>query len=292
MGSRMKSILVPTGGSDQDKCLFETALAAARPFAAHLNFLHVRVSAGQSAMQVPHADFASGPALRDTLVQLERKAETRSIAAAQHIRDFCERSKIALCDVPHSASAVSASWREDIGDPLRRITFHARHHDLVVVARAKRPNGLPADFIDLLLLSCGRPVLIAGSTPPQTLTKTVMVCWRESADAARAVTAATPFLTQAKRVVFASVAERSHSATSTLAGIARQFEWNGIPVETKLISPNGRSPKELLPLAAEECDADLVVMGAYGHSHLREVIFGGCTQDFINHAAKPVLLMH
>src|SRR6478672_8742842 len=116
MGIRMKSILVPTGGSDQDECLFETALAAAQPFAAHLNFLHVHVSAGQSAMHAPHADFASGSALRDTLAQLEREAQSRSIAAVQHVQDFCARSKIALCDVPHSASAASAGWQEEIGD--------------------------------------------------------------------------------------------------------------------------------------------------------------------------------
>jgi nucleotide-binding universal stress UspA family protein len=170
--------------------------------------------------------------------------------------------------------------------------FHARHSDLIVVGRSHRPNGLPPDFLERLLLGCGRPVLIAGSTPAQTVTDTVMVCWRESADAARAVTAAAPLLAQAKRVVFVGIAERNEDTVAAINDVVRQFAWYGIPAEVKVIAPNGRPVQELLATAAHACGADLVVSGAYGHSHLREVVFGGCTQSFIRHSDRPVLLMH
>jgi hypothetical protein len=85
--------------------------------------------------------------------------------------------------------------------------FHARRNDLVVVGRAKTANGLPADFLEQLLMGCGRPVLIAGSAPEPMPTGTIMVCWKEAAEAARAVNAAMPFLVHAKRVVIVSVAE-------------------------------------------------------------------------------------
>lgn len=288
----MKSFLVPIGGSDTDGSVLETALAAARPFAAHLQFLHVRVGLGPAAQHTPHVAFASGPALRDALQQLETQSQTRSAAAVQHVHDFCARSKIELSDVPSRSQLVTASCREEEGGALERVMFHARHNDLIVMGRSHKPNGLQPDFLERLLLGCGRPVLIASSTPSQTVTGTIMVCWRESADAARAVTAAAPFLAQAKRVVFVGVAERSEDTAAAIDDVVRQFAWYGIPAEVQVIKPNGRPVQELLATAAKACGADLVVSGAYGHSHLREVVFGGCTQSFIRHSDRAILLMH
>jgi hypothetical protein len=82
--------------------------------------------------------------------------------------------------------------REEEGGALERVLFHAHHNDLVVVGRGAKPNGLPPDFLEHLLMGCGRPLLIAGPARSQMVTGTIMVCWRESADAARAVTAAAP----------------------------------------------------------------------------------------------------
>jgi nucleotide-binding universal stress UspA family protein len=288
----MRSFLIPIGGAGSDESIFETALAAARPFAAHLNFMHIHVDAGQAAAHSPHADFASGPALRDALAELVVEAENRTSNAAQHVRDFCARSNVAICDAPCSSTEVTASWRVEGDNALRRILFHARHNDLIVVGRARKSNGLPPDFIELLLLGCGRPVLIANSTPPRSLTGTIMVCWKETADAARAVSAAMPFLMKARRAVFASVVERNDDITDAINEITRQVAWNGVSAETKVIAANGHPPQKLLSAAADTCDADLVVMGAYGHSRMREMLFGGCTQAFIEHADRPVLLMH
>jgi nucleotide-binding universal stress UspA family protein len=289
---QMKSFLVPIGGSDTDEPVLETALAAARPFGAHLQFLHVRVGVGQAAQHTPHLEFASGPALRDALAQLETQSQTRSAAAVQHVLDFCARSQIQFSDVPGRSQGVTASCREEKGGTLDRVMFHARHSDLVIMGRSHKPNGLPPDFLELLLLGCGRPVLIAGATPPPTVTGTIMVCWKESADAARAVTAATPFLSRAKRVVFVTVAERNGDTAAAIDDVVRQFSWYGTPAEIQVITPNGRPVQELLAQAAQTCGADLIVSGAYGHSRLREVVFGGCTQSFIRHSDRPVLLMH
>jgi nucleotide-binding universal stress UspA family protein len=97
---------------------------------------------------------------------------------------------------------------------------------------------------------------------------------------------------KAKRTLVASVVEREGDITDGIRDITRQLAWSGIPAEAKLINPSGRAPQELLADAAKACGADLVVMGAYGHSRLREVLFGGCTQAFIRDADRPVLLMH
>jgi nucleotide-binding universal stress UspA family protein len=288
----MKSILVLVGGADSDERVFETARAAALPFAAHLNFLHIYVGAGQAAVNSPHTEFASGPSLSHALRQLEAQAKERSTKAEEHVRAFCARSGIASCDTPAPSDQVTASWQEETNDAMQRVIFHARHNDLAVVGRAKRPNGLPSDFLERLLLGCGRPILIAGERPPQTLTGTVMVCWRETPDAARAVAAALPLLQKAKRAIFASVAENDSINPDAMADIVRQFSWSGVAVEMRLIAPDGRAPQELLTAEAEASGVDLVVMGAYGHSRMRELLFGGFTQSFVNGAARPVLMMH
>ena len=73
---------------------------------------------------------------------------------------------------------------------------------------------------------------------------------------------------------------------------ASQFRWNGNASEAQVISANGRATAEVLALLARDCGADMLVMGAYGHSRARELLFGGCTQAMLRHADLPVLLLH
>jgi len=249
------------------------------------------IGAGEAAAHMPHTEFAMGPALSNALKDLDATARTRSATAAQHFRDFCQQSNVEICDVPVSSKGVTASWHEEQGRALKRILQCARHNDLVVVGRAKKANGLSADFIEELLIGCGRPVLIANSKPRSTLTGTIMVCWKETAEAARAVGAAMPFLNQADRVMVVSVAE-NEDLTEAMSDVSRQLAWNGVRAETRIIAPNGIAIPELLASAARECDADLVVLGAYGRSRMREVLFGSCTHSVIRKADRPVLLMH
>ena len=289
---QMKSVLVPVGGSDTDEVVFATALAAAMPFSAHLHFVHINVDSGQAAINTPHVEFASGAALVDALGQLQSKADNRSAAAARHVQAFCTRAEVDMVDVPRASNAVTASWREEREDARPRLLFHARHSDLVVMGRAKRPNGLPPDLIEHLLVECGRPILLASGNPVPNLVGTTMVCWRETADAARAVMAAMPFLTRAARVVFAAVSERGEYSNAAIDDAASQFRWHGIPTEVQVVPANGRPTADTLGRLAQSCGADLLVMGAYGHSRLRERIFGGCTQAMIEHADLPVLMLH
>jgi len=288
----MKSILVPTGGSASDAPVFETALAAARLFSGHLRFIHIRLSAGQAAVNMPHVAFATGPALSNALDQLQATADSRSTIAERHVREFCARAKLVMLDVPVASQCVTASWCQEDNDAHKRLMLHARHHDLVVMSRANQPNGLQPDLIEDLLLGCGRPILLACSTAPRNLAGTIMVCWRETSDAARAVAVAMPFLTRAERVVFVGVDEGASGIADEVKDMASQFRWRGVPTDVLIVTANGQATSKVLSSAAQTCSADLVVMGAYGHSRLRERIFGGCTQAVIQHADRPVLLLH
>jgi len=289
----MKSILVPTGGSNTDNSVFETAFAAARLFSAHLQFVHIRLSPAQAAAYTPGFEFAMGSgALRDELSLLRTEADHRSKAAARHVHDFCSRAMIDIVDAPSSAQGVTASWREEECDPCERLMLYSRHSDLIVMGRATRANGLPPNLIEILLLGCGRPIIIAPSAAPSRIAGTIVVGWRETPDAARAVAVATPLLTKAERVVFVAVDEGNENTKDAIDDVARQFRWNGVPTDVELVAPSGRPVAKALFAVAQSRAADLMVMGAYGHSPMRELVFGGCTQAAIRHADIPVLLVH
>jgi nucleotide-binding universal stress UspA family protein len=287
----MKSILVLVGGSNSDEAVFETAMTAARPFGAHSRFLHAQVSAGRAAAYSPHTDFAGGLALRNALADLETESHARSVAAARHVHEFCAHAMVELSDQPRLSSRMTASFIEEHDVGIERILFHGRHSDLIVTARSSKSNGLPPDFLELLLLRCGRPVLVASPNWPERMDR-IVVAWKDSAEAARAVAAATPLLAQAKKVVFVGVEENNNGVHEAIHDLVQQIGWHGILAETEFVSSVGRTVEEEISATARRWSADLIVLGAYGHARFREILFGGCTQAFIFGADRAIFFMH
>jgi nucleotide-binding universal stress UspA family protein len=288
--SAMKTILVPVGGSDTDQIVFETALAVAHPLMAHLEFLHIRVDAVEAALHTPHLEFARGAALRNALHDLGQEAERRAARATRSVRDFCTRYRVNMVDKPCEAEAVTARWRQEQGDALERLMFHSRRNDLVVMGRATTSDGLPKDRLESLLMGCGRPLLIASASAPKSLLGTVMVCWNETANAARAVLAAMPLLSKAKHVILVNV--RKAAGPGHVADIVRQLKWHSIDADARIVPSDGSSTAELLSATARDCRADLLIMGGYSRWPIREMLFGGCTRTMLGSAETPVFLLH
>jgi nucleotide-binding universal stress UspA family protein len=92
-----------------------------------------------------------------------------------------------------------------------------------------------------------------------------MVCWKESPDAARAVSAAMPLLTKTQHVVVVGVTETTDLATEATAEMTRQLQWHGIDADARVMSSDGHSVADLLAEAARDCGASLLIMGGYGH---------------------------
>lgn len=288
----IKTILVPAAGSDTDYGVFETALAVARPLAAHLEFYHLIVDAIEAASNMPHGGFTMGASLVSDFAALRAEEQTRLLAARDHFETFCRQNGIAMYDKPQDLTEVSASWREESGDSLSRIMHRARCSDLVVVGRKKHQNNLPENLVDRLLLESGRPILLAPSQTARNFCGTVMVCWKESRESAHAITAAMPLLRMARRVFVVSVSEEADDALTSADGVARQMLWHGIHAIPCNLAAHGQPIAKILSSAARDYEADLVIMGAYGRGRLTELIFGGCTDAFVRAADFPVLLAH
>ena len=289
----IKTILVPAGGSESDHGLFETALAAAAPFAAHLDFYHVIVDACEAARNIPHAGFAMGAGLVNALTELQAEEQGRLLAARDHVEMFCRQHGVAMRDKPQDRNAISASWCEESGDSLSLIMGRARCSDLVVMGRSQHRNHLPENLLERLLLESGRPILVAPVEAARALNGTIMVCRKGCREAVHAVTAAMPLLRQVARVFIINVAEDADDGGMAAADLlARQMLWHGIHAATRHVASDGRPVADTLLSVARELDAGLMVMGAYSRRRISELLFGGCTQSFLRAADCAILLAH
>ena len=285
----MKTILTLVGGGDRDAVVLQTALAAARPLTAHLDCLHAHVPAVLAA-HYARCEFATPAAFAKVLERLETEGNVFSKLATDNVRTFCAGAGIEICDARTGAGCVTASFREEENNELECLALHASQSDLVVMGRGAQKQGLSPFTLESLVRTCGRPILVAATTAPQTLTDTIMVCWKDSDSTGGVVTAAAPLLAAARRVVFVSVAKRDGGLTDTMGQVARQVAGND--VEVRVVPPARHHIVEALAAAAEECGADLVVMGAYGGSRAREIVFGSRTDAVLERIDRPVLLMH
>jgi nucleotide-binding universal stress UspA family protein len=288
----IKTILVAADGAKEDLSAFEVALALARPLDAHLDFYHVRITPDQSAALEPHVDFAQGRGLAEALDRLQRDAETRSIAARRLTREFCERHHLSAAEPGGGATGVTYAWLEERNDPVRRFIYQARHHDLAILGRPARDQRFRRGLNEQLLLASGRPVVIAPRSVPRTVGTVAMIGWKETPEAGRALTAALPILVNAQRVILTRVEDGDGAQGRDLDDLAKQLAWHGITAEMQAIGADGRSVAQRLHAAAEAAHADLLVIGAYGHSRIRNLIFGGVTEAFLDGASLPVFLAH
>jgi nucleotide-binding universal stress UspA family protein len=286
----IKTILVAAAGSQTDDAVFTSALAAARAFNAHLDFLHVRVDA--SAMVAAMATDGSGAAMVSGLVErIDEEATRREDTARQLFQRFCERERLEIADTPAGQQSPTAQWLRQTGDEAYWVREYGRAADLLVIGRPADDQGVSIDTIEAALVGAGRPVLIVPATPLVSLPETIVIAWKAAPEAARAVTAAMPLLSKAKQILIATVAEEEGLSDEESARLMTALSWHGLNASTRHLRPDRQGAADTLLAAAAEQSA-LVVMGAYGHSRLREWVFGGFTERVLRGAVVPVLMMH
>jgi nucleotide-binding universal stress UspA family protein len=188
---------------------------------------------------------------------------------------------------------------EGLGRDIGRIAgVHARYADLAVLARPVIGHGgeMREELVEGVMFHAGRPVLLA---PPKwragAIGETIVIAWDASREATRAVAEARPFLSRARQVTILTIDAKPNAfghGEQPGANIAAHLSRRGVSVSVKNADSLGRTIARAI---AEECqalNADLLVMGAYRHSRLREMVFGGATRDLLEHAHLPVLMAH
>jgi nucleotide-binding universal stress UspA family protein len=223
--------------------------------------------------------------------RLEEEASQREEKAKQLFESFCQREGLALRDAPPDPQGPSAQWLREIGAEPYWITEYGHAADLLVIGRPGKDEGVSLDTVEVALIDSGRPLLIPPAVPLTAVPETIAIAWKATPQAARALTAASPFLSMAKQIVVLTVAEDQRAPEEEADRLMAGLQWQGVPVLVRHLRPQAHSAADTLLSAAGE-HAALVVMGGYGHSRLREWIFGGFTLRVLRGADVPVLMAH
>lgn len=178
------------------------------------------------------------------------------------------------------------SWRGEVGNPTRLLATHARAADLLVVGGpAADGESDPHKSVNPgeLILSAGRPVLLASDDLAPLKAERVLVAWKDAREARRAVADALPFLMKAKDVLVATIAEGDQKAArESAADVVRFATRHGAKARSDVLGIGGGDNEVALVEMAREFGADLVVAGGYGHSRIREWAFGGVTRSLLS----------
>ncbi|ACA17674.1 UspA domain protein [Methylobacterium sp. 4-46] len=236
---------------------------------------------GVAARQVPDPVTATDIAEAERIYEAEKDRVLDEIGLA---RDVFERA---------AGGYAEASWRAALAPALPYLALQARAADLLVVGRHGAEDG---DHGPLgvapgpLLMEAGRPVLVVPPGPTRLRADRAVVAWKDAPEARRAVSAALPLLARASEVLVLGVEPEVEA--KGLADVADFLVRHGVKASSRLIPESGIRPGEALLANAAAFRADLLVMGAYGHSRLREWLFGGATRTILQTTTTCCLMSH
>lgn len=220
------------------------------------------------------------------------------IEAQRFENDKAARGAVERFNKISKAEGVSAETRVLTGSLAGSAeTFGqlARRFDISVVAQAD-PDRLAAEDLisEAALFNAGRPVIIVPYIQKDTLRlDRVVACWDGSRTAARAIGDAMPFLLRAKAVEVLIVASDPPKSNETPgADIGQHLARHGVKVDVKRIQRADLDVANTILSHVADNSADMLVMGGYGHSRLRQFILGGVTRSMLQSMTVPVLMSH
>lgn len=274
-----KTLLVPVDGRSKSTRSLELACQIAGTFDSHLVGLFIRPSG-----YIPSAARAEGA--EKLLHELQQRMAEQA----------AQEAKARFDSVIKPAALQRAEWRTGPGPRAEEVALHARYADLLIINQTEPDSADATHFADAVLLAAGRPVLLVPYTGKiRPLGRNVLVCWNASREASRAVTDALPLLKGAAKVTVLSVDGHTSPAghgDSPGSDIALYLARHGINAVVAQTIAGEVDMGNLILSRAFDMGADLIVMGAYGHSRAREIVLGGATRTVLQSMTVPVLMSH
>lgn len=216
-------------------------------------------------------------------------------AEVEQQMEACERQ---FRTILGQRGARSLIWHAGLTDwPSKFVLKQARCADLILMDQRISDAALERlRYVSTydVVMEAGRPVIVLPPLVESLPAKHILVGWRDTREARRAVADAMPLLKRAERVSVVEIAPRDgfEEAGSNVEEVAHWLRRHGAPAHGQAVPAADRpAPEQLRTIAAQEM-ADLIVAGAYGHSRFREWAFGGVTQDLLTNATMPVLMSH
>ncbi len=284
-----KTILVPVSDGAHVAVPLSVAFRLAKTFGAHLYGLHVRNDPTSAVPLV--GEGMSGAMVEDMMNVAELRSTARAEAARKLFMEGCASHGIAMLAAP-PAEGASAEWEEIVGREEELVAWRGRLSDLIIMGRPMEGEEIPSLLtLNAALMESGKPLLLVPPQGEADVGRRIAVAWNGSAEAGRAVSYALPLMARAESVTILSISEDDRTVSAPAGELAAFFAWHGITAAYRRVHAGAQAGHILL----EECGAigaDLLVMGGYTHSRLRQLILGGVTRHVLGHANLACLLCH
>lgn len=282
-------VAVTDGGAGSDAAM-TTAIDLGQRFGARVEFLHV---ANDPRELLPYVgEGMSGTALEQVMTSVEASNARRRDAVEASFEQLCRGA--GLPEVGPEETVAAGSFAVCLtmvtGRQPEEIERRGRLADLIVMPHPALTESDESASMDAALFGTGRPVIVAPAEIIRGFGSKIAVAWDGSRESALAASAALPLLQAAKEVVVITARESDEEVEPST--LARYLAGHGVVAQTWSYTPGSESIAEGLLNQTGQAGADCLVMGAYGHSRLRERILGGATEGVLRHARIPVLMMH
>jgi nucleotide-binding universal stress UspA family protein len=285
----MRTILVHLEEQPGLASVLTTALLAARRFGAHISGLHVRPGMPRLVPVAPEGAFIPATEIVEDLERADRELSRR---LRDSFESFMRERGVTVGRGALAGEEPVADWQEEVSPGTEMLGSIGRVFDLIVVGRPVAGAATPSmSALETALFESGRPILIAPPATPASLGSNVVIAWNGSTETARTIAMAMPFLEQAEQVLVVSVEEGmvpGPSAQQVAQGLVR----NHIPARSRHVQALGRAVGAAILAEAAEAGSDLLLKGAYTHSRLRQMIFGGATSHILGAAELAVIMAH
>lgn len=275
-----KSILTILSNLDEVGPVLEKAIPFVQACGAHLDVLCLGIDRTQTGYYM-----AGATALMHDETLAFAQAEATKIETA--VRTRLERS-----DIPWGVEALVAQ-SASVGSIVSR---RARFSDLAILPKpygADQPSDAPI-IVEAAMFQGQAPALVLADATPPAQPSRIVVAWNESAEAMTAIRRALPLLVGADLVDICIVAPDRHAPDAADPGseLSKLLTRHGVKVEVTILPQTMSRVSEVIARHVADQNADMLVMGAYGHSRFREAILGGATRNMLEHAAVPVFMAH
>lgn len=284
----IKTILVPISGTPDCRSYLEIGFAMAKAFDAHILGLHIQPDPRAALPYI--GEGMTAEVVQQMCDTADKEGSARAKSAEELFHAVREEAGVPLMDGPHRPG-LTANWRAEIGDQPEHVALFGRIADITIVGRSDVSMDLPQSGIkEGLLFRSGRPILFVPCAVEMPFPRHVCVAWNGSVEASRAVGNAIPLLKMAQKVEVLYAGDTPPGAPS-VEFLKAYFTFHSIEAELVAVDTDGSTGEALLQ-KTHELGADLLVMGAYTRSRLRQMLLGGVTSYMLEHADIPVFMSH
>jgi nucleotide-binding universal stress UspA family protein len=284
----IRKILLPLTGTAAGEAALTASLMIANQWKAHVTALHVRVDSRDVAPLA--GEGLSGAMIEEMMSATEKESSDRAHAVRSMFDRFVAQHEVILSEARPGVDAATASFASVTGREEDLVAQQARLADLTVVPHPDAGEDVSSsDALHAVLFDSGRPVLIAPQVAPQTIGARVCLGWNGTAESASAVYAALPWLQRADavRILSADGYQRRGPGAPDLAAY---LALHGVHADIVMFHSVSNSVGAGLLAAARDFGCDMLAMGAYSHSRLRQLILGGVTRHVLEHGSLPIMM--